>query len=311
MRLAASEMPRLSAPAFDGRVHSVFRRVVNLRLDDGALLTLYANQDNSDPPGAITIAAPADFDFSKHVALSAAISCRGGVLRIEGSGVSIDLRRARQRGPETVGPCRDGADTGFSASWHTAWQTLLAADSDGLVTALHARRQAKSLETALADRARRSVPQLLAAAREKDVDTAMRAAARLIGAGPGLTPSGDDFLAGFLVGARHTAQNKVEIAFLDALGRQLSAQCGNSGDIACLYLAHAAAGRAARPLVKLAGVITNGATAPDTKAAAAEAMQMGHSSGADATFGLLCGLTAWRRDSAAPVTATPAEDGPR
>jgi len=308
MRLAASEMPLLSTPAFDGRVHSVFRRVVNLRLDDGVLLTLYANQDNSDPPGAITIAAPADFDFSKHVALSAAVSCRAGVLRIAGSGVSIDLRRARQRGPETVGPCRDGADTGFSASWHTAWQTLLAADGAGLVAALHGRRPAGSLDTALAGRTRQSVPQLLAAARAQDVDTAMSAAARLVGAGPGLTPSGDDFLAGFLVGARHTAQNKVEIAFLDALGRQLPTQYGNSGDIACIYLAHAAAGRAARPLIDLAGLITNGATAHDTAAAAVAAMQMGHSSGSDATFGLLCGLTAWRRDSAAPVTATPAED---
>ena len=312
MRLAAFEMPQLSASAFDGRVHSVFRRVVNLRLADGELLTLYANRDNSEPPGAITIAAPSDFDFSKHVALSAAVSCRAGVLRIAGSGVSIDLRRARQRGPETVGPCRSGANTGFSASWHTAWQTLLAAaDGAGLVAALHARQPAGSLDTALAGRARQAVPHLLAAVRAKDIDPAMSAAADLVGAGPGLTPSGDDFLAGFLIGARHTARNKGEVAFLDALGRRLSAQHGNSGDIACLYLAHAAAGRAARPLIELAGSITNGAAAPDTRAATAAAMQMGHSSGSDATFGLLCGLTAWRRQSTTPAAATPAGEAPR
>jgi hypothetical protein len=308
MRFAASEMPPLSATTIDGRVHSVFRRVVNLRLDDGELLTLYANQDNSEPPGAITIAVPADFDFSKHVALSAAISCRAGVLRIAGSGVSIDLRRARRRDPETVGPCRDGADTGFSATWHSAWQTLLATDGAGLVAALHGRRPAGSLDTALAGRSRQSVPQLLAAARAQDVDTAMSATAQLIGAGPGLTPSGDDFLAGFLVGARHTAQKKAEIAFLDALGRQLPTQYGNSGDIACIYLAHAAAGRAARPLIKLARLITNGDAARDTQAATVAAMQMGHSSGSDATFGILCGLTAWRRESTAQITVTPTED---
>ena len=311
MRLAASEMPPLSIPTFDGRVHSVFRRVVNVRLGDGELLTLYANDDNREPPGAITIAAPADFDFSRHVDHRAAISCRAGVLRIEGSGVSIDLRRARLRNPETVELSRGGADTGFSATWHTAWQTLLAANGDGLVVALHGRRSAGSLDAALAGRARQTVPQLLAAARANDVDTAISAAARLVGAGPGLTPSGDDFLAGFLIGARHTAQYKVEIDFLDALGQQLSTQYGNSGDIARAYLAHAAAGRAARSLVKLAGLITNGATARDTRAATVVAMHMGHSSGSDATFGLLCGLTAWRRESAAQITATPARDAQR
>jgi hypothetical protein len=308
MRLAASEMPPLSAPTFDGRVHSVFRRVVNLRLGGGELLTLYAADDASGPPGAITFAAPANLDFSDHVEHQSKVSCRAGILRIEGSDVSIDLRRARQRDPETIGLCRDGADTGFSASWHTAWQTLLADDGDGLVAALHGRRAAGALDTALAGRARQTVPQLLAAVRAKDIVTAMSAAAGLVGAGPGLTPSGDDYLAGFLVGARHTAQNKAEIAFLDALGRQLSTQHGNSGDIACLYLAHAAAGRAARPLVNLARLITNSATAPDTKAATVAAMRMGHSSGSDATFGLLCGLTAWRRKPGAPVTAISAGD---
>lgn len=64
MRLAASEIPPLSAHTFDGHVHSVFRRVVNLRLGDGKLLTLYANDDNNDPPGAMTIAAPPGFDLS-------------------------------------------------------------------------------------------------------------------------------------------------------------------------------------------------------------------------------------------------------
>ena len=308
MRLAASEIPPLSAHTFDGHVHSVFRRVVNLRLGDGKLLTLYANDDNNDPPGAMTIAAPPGFDFSRHITQRAAISCRAGVLRIEDSGVSIDLRQARQRGLLTVEPSRSGGSKGFGASWRAAWRTLLAADTAGLVVALHGRRPAGSLDAALAARARQAVPPLLDAALANDVEAASNAAARLVGAGPGLTPSGDDFLAGFLVGARRTAQNKVEIAFLDALGRELSMQYGNSGDIACAYLTHAAAGRAARPLAKLAGLITNGATARDTRAATVAAMHMGHSSGLDATFGLLCGLVAWRQEIAAQITAALIED---
>ncbi len=304
MRLAASELPFLSAHAFDGRVHSVFRRVVNVRLGDGALLTLNANGSERAPPGAITVAAPADFDFSKHVAHRAAISCRGGVLRIQGCDVSVDLRGAEQRGLPPVVASLARIGKGFDASWRVAWQCLLGAGGGaGLVVALHGRRPAGSLDGALAGRVRNTVPRLLGAARTNDIEAAMGAAARLVGAGPGLTPSGDDFLAGFLIGAQHTAQRKAQSAFVDALGRHLSVQDGNSGDIARAYLAHAAAGRAARPLAKLARLVCDGASERDTRTATAAAMHMGHSSGSDATFGLLCGLAAWRPEFAATITA--------
>ncbi len=310
MRLAASEMPPLSATTIDGRVHSVFRRVVNVRLGDGALLTLYANDDDRDPPGAITFAAPADFDFSKHTTHGAVVACRAGVLRIDGSDVSIDLRRARRRNPNSVEPSRGAAGAGFNASWRAAWQALITADGTaGLVVALHRRRPASSLDAALAGRAQRIIPRLLAAARTNDIETASAAATSLVGAGPGLTPSGDDFLAGFLIGARHTAGSRTQITFLDALGCELSMQYGNSGDVACAYLAHAAAGRAARPLAKLAEFIATGAGERDTTNATDAAMQMGHSSGSDATFGLLCGLAAWHKDFAARIEAELAAPG--
>ena len=300
MRLAASEMPPLSARSLDGRVHSVFRRVVNLRLKDGELLTLYANDDDRQPPGAILFTAPLDVDFSKRVAHRAAISCRAGILRIAGSDVSVDLRRARRGDGNIITPCHRSD----ASSWRTAWHTLIAAEGRaGLIVALHGGRPAGSLDAALAGRARKIVPQLLDAARAMDIEAAIRAARQLVGAGPGLTPSGDDFLAGFLVGARQTAKNAPQVAFLGSLGQDLSAQHGKSGDIACAYLAHAAAGRAGRPLTKLARAITDGADVRATRTATHDAMRMGHSSGSDGSFGLLCGLAAWRPELAAIIAA--------
>ena len=294
MRLAASAMPPRSDGIFDGQVHSVFRRVVNVRLGDGALLTLYAGSDESAPPGAITIAAPPGFDFSRHVTPSSAISCRAGVLRIEGSGVSVDLRRAQHCDPQSIEVPVGAVDKEYGASWQTAWRCLIAAGGDaGLVVTLNGRRPAGSLDAALSSLARQAVPHLLDAVRTCDIDAAMRAAARLVGAGPGLTPSGDDFLAGFLVGMRQTVQNQAQLAFVDALGRELAILYGDSGDIPRAYLTHAAAGRVARPLATLARSIGNGADDGAIKIATVAALHIGHSSGADATFGLLCGLAAW------------------
>ncbi len=307
MRLAASAMPPLSATAIDGRVHSVFRRVINVRLDAGALLTLYTGDNEGAPPGAVTIAAPAEFDFSQHVTPSAAISCRAGVLRIAGSCLSIDLRHARQCDSPAIEPAVDGTDDRLYASWQTAWQCLYSAGGDaGLVVALNGKRPAGSFDAALARRARLSLPRLLAAVRAYDIDGATKAAARLVGAGPGLTPSGDDYLAGFLVGARHTTQNTAQLALIDELGRALANLYGDSGDIPRAYLAHASVGRVARPLAVLARSITNGADQSAIKTATTVALHIGHSSGADATFGLLCGLAAWR-DALAELVAAALE----
>lgn len=304
MRFVASEAPLLSAPTTDGRVHSVFRRVVNVQLADGELLTLYAGVDDRQPPGAISFAPPPDFDFSEHVAHNAPIAFRGGILRIAGTGISIDLRQARRNAADTTQPLSSGDTTGFSASWRLAWDTLIrAAESAGLVIALQGRRPVGAFDAALAARAQQSVPRLLDAARSNHVEAALKAARQLAGAGPGLTPSGDDFLAGFLVGARHGAQTKIQCAFLDRLGQELSGPSGNSGDIAGAYLIHAAAGRAARPMTKLAILVSDGAPAPEIKAATITAMHVGHSSGSDGTFGLLCGLAAWRPEFTATITA--------
>ena len=289
-------------------MHSVFRRVVNLRLGSGELLTLFASDDASGPPGAITVAAPSALDFSDHVDHQSKISCRAGILRIEGCDVSIDLRSARQRDVTTVEPATHSAIGDFTAAWRVAWRTLHTADTAGLVVALHGKRAAGSLDTALAARARRSVPQLLDAARTNQIEGAHSAAARLAGAGPGLTPSGDDFLAGFLIGARHTTQQGWQKKFIDTLGDRLLTQNTNSGDIALAYLTHAAAGRAARPLIKLAEAITGGAPASVTKAAAVTAMHFGHSSGSDTTFGLLCGLAAWQQNLATQIAAALVRD---
>jgi hypothetical protein len=307
MRFVASEMPPLSAPSIDGRVHSVFRRVINLRLADGELLTLYAGDDDRQPPGVISFAPPADFDFSEHVAHNSAIAFRGGILRIAGTGISIDLRQARRTAAsvkDTAQPLSNGATIDFSASWHVAWETLThATGSAGLVIALQGRCPVGAFDAALAARAKQSVPRLLDAARSNDIEAALKAAKQLVGAGPGLTPSGDDFLAGFLVGARTGAQAKTQRAFLDRLGGELSNQSDPIGDIAGAYLIHAAAGRATRPMTKLAMLISQGGRAADIKAATITALHVGHSSGADGTFGLLCGLAAWRPEFAATISA--------
>ena len=98
----------------------------------------------------------------------------------------------------------------------------------------------------------------------------------LAGLGPGLTPAGDDALAGILLvfGAHDRA------AAVAAAGR------AQTNDIARAFLAWAARGQSIAPVHRLLAASEAGAAA----AALADLLRFGHSSGADLAFGLRMGL---------------------
>jgi hypothetical protein len=109
------------------------------------------------------------------------------------------------------------------------------------------------------------------------------AAARLLGRGPGLTPAGDDVLAGFLVGA---------VAFgVDAAGLRdaiaVQAPAGTTALSAAL-LWHAARGECIDELAALAAVLTGERSGPElAEHVIARLVSVGHSSGAALALGLL------------------------
>ncbi|WP_249933273.1 DUF2877 domain-containing protein [Blastococcus sp. CCUG 61487] len=80
---------------------------------------------------------------------------------------------------------------------------------------------------------------LRGAVRRADLDAALRTASRLIGLGPGLTPAGDDVMAGTVAGLvllGHPAAERFA-AGVTALA------AGRAGELSRALLAHAAAGR--------------------------------------------------------------------
>jgi hypothetical protein len=117
-----------------------------------------------------------------------------------------------------------------------------------------------------------------------DHDAATAAATRLLGAGPGLTPSGDDMLAGFLTGAAAfgidaTALREAIVVLAPARTTALSAA----------LLWHAARGECIDELAGLAAVLTGqrGSGAEQASRAVSRLLSVGHTSGAALAVGLL------------------------
>jgi len=107
-------------------------------------------------------------------------------------------------------------------------------------------------------------------------------AAQLIGLGPGLTPSGDDYLGGVLIALRWLGRG----AHAESLWRWLEPRLGRTGVISAAHLAAAAGGEAHEALHE---VMDNLAAwqAPDLHPSLARLDAVGHTSGWDALAGIV------------------------
>jgi hypothetical protein len=120
-----------------------------------------------------------------------------------------------------------------------------------------------------------------------------RAARGLAGLGPGLTPSGDDLLAGFaaawiLVGEALGQDGAAHQRVADAL---FSGGESEASPLGRVWLAHACRGELLEPMTRFAGALL-AADAPPLGAVARGALAVGSSSGTDWMVGFLLGASA-------------------
>ena len=116
----------------------------------------------------------------------------------------------------------------------------------------------------------------------------------MIGLGPGVTPSGDDILIGFLAGLWSKAgENQTMLAFIRSFGQELMRCAMQTNEISRTYLYHATQGQFSSSLSRLAEAIAKG---DPVEKALEEAMRIGHSSGMDSVTGLLIGLCVWNME---------------
>jgi hypothetical protein len=120
--------------------------------------------------------------------------------------------------------------------------------------------------------------------------------AAMVGAGAGLTPSGDDVLCGVLLGLRLRGR----AAHIDRLRSLLRPRLSATTSLSAALLAEAAQGYAVPPVVRLGDALAAGRD-PTARLAARDVALVGHSSGVD----LLAGLGGCLDVVACPVT-TPA-----
>jgi hypothetical protein len=286
---AASIGEAIPRESFDALIQSVFDSAVNLRLANEDRLITVLISDHYELPQGIRITTK---NFSlQSLAVEHQAASRGGILRFDSSSLAIDLRGA------PVWKCRvHDLNTNMRLPvTQKAWSTAL-----GLLT-----REQKLKNTdiraddlfqidtgsPLSQRMSRPVMGLIAAVEQFDMKGSIHAAEKMIGLGPGVTPSGDDILIGFLAGLWSMAgSNQTQLSFIRSFGNEIIQIAKQTSEISRTYLYHAAQGQFSSSLSYLAKAIGTGNR---IEQATQEAMRVGHSSGMDSVTGLLVGLCVW------------------
>jgi hypothetical protein len=268
------------------RVHSVFRRACNLESERGELITLLGVEAGNLPRGLRC--APAEVPLAHWLHPGQLALIDGGVLQVPEARLCVDFSRAPAWHCERVGiDLRERAVAPALERLRGALRGHPAAQ--GFAPLLFSPGGAQSsLERSIAARLQRALPALAHALRQRRADEAGCALAQLAGLGVGLTPSGDDFIVGFLAAlwSRGAAERGTR-TLLEGLAAPLARLALHSPAISRQQLIDAIHGHFAQHLVELLRALSRG-EAVETHAA--RVLYSGHSSGADTVTGLLFGL---------------------
>jgi hypothetical protein len=248
---------------FEGAVHSVFDRVVNLAGADGRLVSLAA-RSLDDAPNTLRI--DTDRFDRRALRVGAAAIARDAILHVDEPRLAVRLERAarwRARLPDYP------ADDARLRRNLTMLCDRLGADAPGLLEAP---------SRAMADALRRG-----------DVDGVRAHGRAMLGLGPGLTPSGDDFLVG-LFAVLNVASSPCHLLRAASDGIVADAETRTHA-ISIAALREAAHGRVRESIETLLREVLRGPPA-SMLAALERVLAIGATSGRDIAAGIVCGLRA-------------------
>ena len=292
MSIAARSIgSRVASHPVRGSVHSVYRQACNIELGDGTLLTLLA-QELGNLPHGIRCALPDPADFQLWLRPGLVAAADGVWLHIPQAGVAVDLVGA-ERWHGKLDACALDPHAGPTVRAMLTVRLLLreqALRGGFAPLVLDDAAPGSPLERAMQRRLMQTLPELGRASMSLDSALAVKALEQLAGLGPGLTPSGDDFIVGYLA-ALHSRCSREPLLrpFLHGLVAALTRLAAAANVISRQFIFNALEGEFSEWLAELVAAIALH-DAVRLRESVARVVRIGHSSGADSLVGLLFGL---------------------
>ncbi len=262
------------------RVHSVFARALNVALDGERLLTL-AQRDADAAPDAIVVDLPSWAPF----AITPGADVQLASDRIDfGDCFSVTLAHVRPWQGRL--PLYAHSDDVLRHHLPMA-QRHVHKHGEGIAGTRAFSPDGSSVDRAMVAAVHYNTDGLCQALAHDDMPRARAHAERLLGLGPGLTPSGDDFLLGLLAALNLPGSPARACC---SLGTHVVEWAGKRTHlISAAALRHAANGRVRASVIGLCEALMH-ATAAQMLSALDQVMRIGSSSGSEIAAGVLAGF---------------------
>jgi len=278
-----------------GKVHSIFKRIFNV-LINGKLVGIARGGVARSPINVITDIPPSKNISSLGLRKGMQVRRIGDQILV-GNVLEISLKSVELWQPRTrVGGCIDLELVGRNLEL-AKQLTVGKGGKEGMgQLVLHVNEIAYGVMPHVSDSnqvveaALPHIVNLAKSVRAGNVRGVQQSAQKLIGLGPGLTPSADDALAGFMV-ARWWVINSLGEALdhVRGMNEAIIGQMGGTTLISQQLLEHAASGETNEAVEKLLESILVG-KASDVKAGVESVLNIGETSGIDTVVGILVGF---------------------
>ena len=281
--ISASEVLQLPTKC-SGRVLSVHDDYINILLSD-RVVALSRNDSATVPFGAAVAAGKSWHCLG--LRNNHPVQVRDDELTLEGVASIRRINTCPRFGCRPRGEVGWGPDTLAARLTRLADLCVHSAREGGILTYLGP-QDTDATKGLFERRLRQRFQALTNGIRTNDDFLIIEGAHGLMGVGPGLTPSGDDFLLGFLAGLVNWPWDDCRTAaakLANCLAKDAPTQTTR---IAAEYLRYAALGCYHSYLNRMINAFAAG-TDSELAAAAAEIITLGHFSGTDLLFGFVCG----------------------
>lgn len=285
----------LSSPELPLRVHSVFPSSVNLEVIGTRKHVALSGPSGQVYPHAVALERPGDFRTWRLVPGGRARFAQGSI-RMHGREfpVAVDLNGAVRRLSRSLPAI--GRFTAACGACAARLAGIQAREQHDLRLDALLRRELRIAK--VGETLRQGALALGASAeasaripdRVAERSALWRSVASLVGLGNGLTPSGDDFLCGFIAAVRARCSEGTEGGgLLQTLCAAVEANLGATSEISASLLRWMILDHWPDPLLDLADAIAANRE-PEALRALEDLCRLGHSSGADIATGFLFGL---------------------
>jgi len=281
------------ANSYGGRVHSCFKRTVNLLLEEG----LVGISSTRVPKSPINI----QIELPNGIEVSSLDVKAGNRVKVERvslttSNLCILLNEAEIWNPsksvdnaslELVKRNIELMQRFFSFfSINEGFGPILT-----LLPKILKRKREQSSSSLISGAILNKLSEIVNSITNKDLDSLGRACEGMVGLGSGATPSGDDFLMGLMASMQWTVRSfGGDLNYVEALCREISSRCNNTTELSKALLVCAAEGEVNEVIEKVLRSLFSG-TKSQLMNSLMKLLRMGETSGVDTLAGIYLGVS--------------------